>query len=123
MDVRPAVAAPALRAPLTHRRIVLCATSQSSDADAEAATAEAWDFLRRRLAEMGLEENARLLDAEGPGPAVAIPPPVAVVYPEGTWYHSCTPMVLERIIREHLLGGRPVREHMHTWRKPPSAKP
>lgn len=38
--------------------------------------------------------------------------PIAVVYPDGVWYHSVAGEVLDRIVREHLVEGRTVDEYV-----------
>lgn len=89
--------------PSAQRHLFLC---PGPDCCSPELGQEAWEHLKKRLAEM----NLPFLRTKAGCFKICMQGPILLVYPDGIWYSRVTPEKIDRIIEEHLIGGKPVVE-------------
>ena len=108
MRAQQAAVCEKLGLPVAQRHIFLCADPSNPKCCDRDRGLAAWDFLKARLKALGLAEAGGVQRTKANCLRICSGGPIAVVYPEGTWYTYVDQHDIDEIIDEHLVHGRVV---------------
>ena len=93
------------------KHIFLCSESKCTE-----GSENSWKYLKNRIRKLKLDEKG-IHGTRVKCFKICKQGPIAILYPEGIWYHSCTPEILDKIIDQHLIEGKPVEEFIINSKK------
>lgn len=90
------------------KHIFICCGSKDGKCIGHKKGKAAWTHLKEKIKELKLDGKVLRTKADCFG--ICTKGPIAVVYPEGIWYHGCTPKLIDKILEEHIINGKPLEE-------------
>ena len=100
--------------PVIQHHLLLCATPAKAKCCDPRQGAQTWETLKRLTRELDLENPKRpegiVLRSKVDCLRVCAQGPVLLIWPDGCWYGGVTPDRIDRILTEHVIGGRPIED-------------
>jgi (2Fe-2S) ferredoxin len=123
-----ALAVAGLGADCIQRHIFICADATKPKCVDRAASIQTWEYLKKRLKELNIDRKTNersdvIFRTKANCLRICQYGPIAVIYPDGVWYHSVDITVAEQIIQKHLLGNEIVSEYAFLQHQLPNIEP